>query len=248
MKVESELANNPVFSPDALKRERKGHPDYNTRDNRPRGRNKESRVDSCAIGISQEEPSSQLRPQRTVTKCPFCEKNHALGSCQEFKKKKVEDRVEFIKIKGLCFGCLKPGHLSISCQSRLTCEECGKLHPTLLHVSKPAKLPAKRNQTGNKQPKEPNTDESTNASTSVSNYVSNRCVEATTCMVVPVILMHKENTSVKIITYALLDNGSDSTFINSSILTKLQVNGPEITLKLNTCMDRPKSALRRWKV
>lgn len=234
VKGESELANDPVFSPDALKRERKGHPDYNTRDNRSRWRNKESRIDSFAIGIFQEEPSSQLCPQRTVTKCPFCEKNHALGSCQEFKKKKVEDRVEFIKIKGLCFGCLKPGHLSISCQSRLTCEECGKLHPTLLHVSKPAKLPAKRNQTGNKQPKEPNNDESINASTSVSNYVSDHCVEATTCMVVPVILTHKENTSVKIFTYALLDNGSDSTFINSSILTKLQVNGPEITLKLNT--------------
>ena len=142
MKGESELANNPVFSPDALKRERKGHPDYNTRDNRPRGRNKESRVDSFAIGISQEEPSSQLRPQRTVTKCRFCEKNHALGSCQEFKKKKVEDRVEFIKIKGLCFGCLKPGHLSISCQSRLTCEECGKLHPTFcMSPNQPNYLP-----------------------------------------------------------------------------------------------------------
>ena len=131
MKGESELANDPVFSPEALKRERKGHPDYNTRDNRSRWRNKESRVDSFTIGIFQEEPSSQLCPQRTVTKCPFCEKNHALGSCQEFKKKKVEDRVKFIKIKGLCFGCLKPGHLSISCQSRLTCEECCKLHPTL---------------------------------------------------------------------------------------------------------------------
>ena len=91
--------------------------------------------------IFQVEPSSQLCTQCTVTKSPFCE-NHALGSCQEFKKKKVEDRVEFIKIKGLCFRCLKPGHLSISCQSRLTWEESGKLHPTLLHVSKPAKLPA----------------------------------------------------------------------------------------------------------
>ena len=111
-------------------------------------------------------------------------------------------------------------------------------------------VPAKKNQTGNKQPKEPNNDESTNASTSVSNYVSDRCIEATTCMVVPVILMYKENTSVKIITYALLDNGSDSTFISSSILTRLQVNGPEITLKLNTTVPfetmGPFAAILPW--
>lgn len=53
-------------------------------------------------------------------------------------------------------------------------------------------------------------------------------------MVVPVTLMHKENPSVKIKTYALLDNGSNFTFISNSTLGKLEVDGPEIRLKLNT--------------
>ena len=112
VKSESEFANDPVFSPDALKRERRGHTDNTTGGSRSRGRNKESKIDSFATGTSQERPSSHLGLQRPVSKCPFCEKNHALEGCHEFKKKKVEERVEFIKIKGLCFGCLTSGHLS----------------------------------------------------------------------------------------------------------------------------------------
>ncbi len=231
VKSESELANDPVFSPDALKRERRGRMDNTTRETRFKGRNREFKADSFAIGTSQEQYSSHLRSQRPVSKCPLCEKNHALESCQELKGKKVEERVEFIKKKGLCFGCLKAGHLSVSCQSRLSCEECGKLHPTLLHVTKSVRPPTKKNQPSKQ---ESSKEESTNASTSISNYVSDRCVEATTCMVVPVTLKHKENPSVKINTYALLDNGSDSTFISNSTLGKLEVDGPEITLKLNT--------------
>ena len=116
---------------DALRRERKSH--ETTKEYKGKTRNK---ADSFATSTAQE--------QSQATKCPLCEKAHALDKCHEFKKKKLEDRREFIKSKGLCFGCLKSGHLSISCQSRLTCEECGKPHPTLLHSSQPPKRPQRR--------------------------------------------------------------------------------------------------------
>ena len=117
VKEESDLANGPVFSPDVLKRERKGL--ETTKDYRGKGRNK---ADSFAISTIQKQ-------------CSLCKGTHPLTKCQEFKKKRVEERGEFVKTKGLCFGCLKSGHLSSSCRSRLTCEECSKPHPTLLHNS-----------------------------------------------------------------------------------------------------------------
>ena len=92
VKEESDLANDPVFSPDVLKRERKGL--ETTKDYRGKGRNK---ADSFAISTIQE-------------RCPLCKGTHPLTKCQEFKKKRVEERREFVKTKG----CLKSGHLSSS--------------------------------------------------------------------------------------------------------------------------------------
>ena len=96
VKEESDLANDPVFSPDVLKRERKGL--ETTKDYRGKGRNK---ADSFAISTIQKQ-------------CSLCKGTHPLTKCQEFKKKRVEERGEFVKTKGLCFGCLKSGHLSSS--------------------------------------------------------------------------------------------------------------------------------------
>ena len=92
VKEESDLANDPVFSPDVLKRERKGL--ETTKDYRGKGRNK---ADSSAINTIQEQ-------------CSLCKGTHPLTKCQEFKKKRVEERREFVKTKG----CLKSGHLSSS--------------------------------------------------------------------------------------------------------------------------------------
>lgn len=140
-----------------------------------------------------------------------------------------------------------PRSPQLGCQSRLSCEECSKLHPTLLHVAKPVRPPTKKNQPGdsNKPAKEPSKEESTNANTSVNNDGSDRYIGATTCMVVPVILSHKEKPSVEINTYALLDNGSDSTFIKSATLSKLEVDGPDITLKLNTMYGQTEIAAKK---
>ena len=44
--------------------------------------------------------------------CALCNGQHDLDSCQEFCAKDIKDRKEYAKAKGLCFGCLKVGHVS----------------------------------------------------------------------------------------------------------------------------------------
>ncbi|XP_067019483.1 uncharacterized protein [Acropora muricata] len=51
--------------------------------------------------------------------------------------------------------------------------------------------------------------------------------------------------SVEMKTYALLDNGSDSTFIKSSTLRKLDVDGPQMTLKLNTMYGQSEIVVKK---
>lgn len=68
--------------------------------------------------------------------CLYCQKDHALDSCRNLKEQPPKDRIEFLKFKGLCFGCLTQGHLSKDCKKGMTCQECTQRHPGILHVQK----------------------------------------------------------------------------------------------------------------
>ena len=56
----------------------------------------------------------------------------------------------------------------------------------------------------------------------------------TTSMIVTVVLHHKNNPDVEVCVYALLDDGNDSTFVKNSTLERLDIQGPKISLSLNT--------------
>ena len=56
----------------------------------------------------------------------------------------------------------------------------------------------------------------------------------TTSMIVPVRVHHKDCPSVEVSVYALLHDGSDSTFMTNSTLRDLGLKGTEMSLKLNT--------------
>lgn len=67
----------------------------------------------------------------------FCDKaRHNLDFCKLFKQKPHKEKLDFLKSKGLRFGCLSQGHLSKGCQQRLTCQTCSQKHPTILHFNK----------------------------------------------------------------------------------------------------------------
>ena len=65
--------------------------------------------------------------------CTLCSKAHHLDECDEFLKKPLGERRDFIKEKGLCFGCDSSEHIAKLCRSRRSCKTCNKKHPTSLH-------------------------------------------------------------------------------------------------------------------
>ena len=146
VKEESDIANDPVFSPDALKRERKFHDKPDTKF-KPHFGN-QSKAGSFVTNTEQNEqyPSNfgSNNNRQDAVKCPSCSKAHNLEKCPEFKSKGLEQRREFVLSQGLCFACFKKGHLSSSCRARRKCGECGKSHPTLLHGIKPIRRSTKQ--------------------------------------------------------------------------------------------------------
>ena len=48
-------------------------------------------------------------------KCYLCSGGHRLTACKEFMKKSVEERIDFVCSKMLCFKCLGGKHISREC-------------------------------------------------------------------------------------------------------------------------------------
>lgn len=66
--------------------------------------------------------------------CMYCKgEQHSLLKCRQRKCKPHKENI--LRSKGLCFACLKHGHMSSSCKDKACCEECSRLHPTMLHIA-----------------------------------------------------------------------------------------------------------------
>ena len=92
---------------------------------------------------SQRPPGSYVKPANSSKTgiafekpCLYCQQSHILATCSQIKMQPHKERMEFLKLKGLCFGCLTPGPLSNFCKRRIECKEYALRHPDILHTPK----------------------------------------------------------------------------------------------------------------
>ena len=159
--------------------------------------------------------------------CSYCEnKEHKLPKCTDFMKIPMMERQKFIQTNRLCFGCLIAKHRSKVCQHRETCAICSKRHPTALHRDD--------NMTETSSKRE------TAQSKSVETKTVRLCEAATQywSMIVPVFLSSKSNPTHEVLTYALLDTQSDSTFGLTETLEQTGGRHENTRLKLSTMTSR----------
>ena len=162
--------------------------------------------------------------------CTLFSKAHHLDECAEFLKKPLEDRRDFVKEKGLCFGCYSPEHVAKLCRSKRSCKTCNKRHPTSLHDY--SWRPERKN-AQHKESEMGREDQAINAYTTVCNVTEAGDVPIT-MGIVPIWLYHKNNPNNRICVYALLDNASGGTFIKEDSLRRLGMEGIESKLLLTT--------------
>ncbi|XP_068742185.1 uncharacterized protein [Montipora capricornis] len=136
------------------------------------------------------------------------------------------EKMEFIKSRGVCLGCLKYGYMKKDCRGRNICKKWKGFHPTSLHLNSAAS-------------QEQNSNEGIPEVTSHRIEASNS-EKHTECyshsLIMPVWLNHEQAPQNKQLFYALLDDQSDACFIKDTVLEKLQANGPEVQLKLSTVL------------
>ena len=178
---------------------------------------------NLATGVNQEDSN-----QQTVV-CSLCKKPHNLNECEQFLKKSLSDRRDFVVEKKLCFGCFSDQHIAKHCKERQTCKTCNKQHPTSLHNPDGIK---KSNDKGDKNQPQDRPRVSSNH-TAICNITEAGDVPIN-MGILPVWLFHKSNPAKKIRVYALLDNASGGTFVNESAAKALGVEGSSTDLTLTT--------------
>ena len=154
--------------------------------------------------------------------CINCSEGHKLHQCDKFKIMSYEDKQKFIKIKKLCFNCLRPGHNSKACKSKSRCQKCKKLHHTLLHTpgEQTEHVPVANSHLGHE------------------GIFSAKHILPT----VEVSVMSKTGIAHKC--RALLDSGSELTFISEECVQRLQLKRLKSEIIINGIGCSSKSTTR----
>ena len=145
--------------------------------------------------------------------CSFCESDHSIHNCDLFKRKSFVERQEIIRECRLCFGCLNRGHMLRDCRNPIRCTICGGPHPPVMH-------------------KEP--DMATTSATTYVSHNSNRGPLRKSSMIVPVFISECDDPDREVLTYAMLDTQSDTSFVTEKTAIALGIKGKETRLLLST--------------
>ncbi|XP_073841500.1 uncharacterized protein [Musca autumnalis] len=78
--------------------------------------------------------SASNRPQKSMNlKCQYCKECHLMRNCPKFLAKTVNDRIHVVKTTKTCYNCLQTDHGVSECKSKFNCKHCNLRHHTLLH-------------------------------------------------------------------------------------------------------------------
>ena len=221
---EALMVNDPIFSKKAVEQHIE----------KVSSATRKGRISSFATGSGSEIPSNE----RLSSSCIYCSnRDHKLERCTDLMDKVLKERIRFLARKKLCYGCLTPmsdGHNASSCKHRMTCTKCNGNHPTLLHGYIPKSKLGKDEEARGKIEKDAIKSNFAGFCniTSVSTKGSSSAKIISMC-IVPV-KIKREGIDKEILTYAMLDNCSQGSFIHDVLLEQLGANGIKTTLNLKT--------------
>ncbi|XP_022166573.1 uncharacterized protein LOC111031094 [Myzus persicae] len=154
----------------------------------------------------------------TTISCPLCNQTHSIRQCALFESQKPSERFQTAKKLQLCINCLGSGHTPTACPSRHTCQACKKQHHTLLHFQEDAT-------TGDSVP---------SATTMFTATQRSQPILLSTLLISVASVDHQKQTL-----RALLDTGSQVSFITKQCADRLAVTRRRCTTKISVFSGTP---------
>ena len=155
-----------------------------------------------------------------------CNEEHKLHECLKFKTLSVPERFRIVKAKRGCYNCLQIGHNVSKCPSKFTCRECRQRHHTMLH---------RPSQTKTTCVEVENTSQETQATSIVETVSNNQCAAVSpkkTVLLSTAYVTIKDADGTPMTLRAMLDSGSQASFINESRANamKSKIHGNTISI------------------
>lgn len=148
--------------------------------------------------------------------CPHCNENHKLYSCSQFAKENVAKRQEIVKALNLCYNCMGNNHFGKSCRVFTRCRICKGKHHSLLHGK------SKSESTDHEEEKHPESTNSTDTTETI-NIRSHLSTGQRQTLLATALVKAESRDGSKLILRALLDQGSQASFISEAAVQLLRL-------------------------
>ncbi|XP_052738902.1 uncharacterized protein LOC128198008 isoform X2 [Bicyclus anynana] len=142
--------------------------------------------------------------------CSVCKGNHRVYECLAFKAKSIRDRLSLVSSLNLCRNCLRNNCNVEHCRLPGGCKICRQRHNTLIHVP-----------------------ESVDESSAPVETVSMSSLSSTEVLLCTAMVnVINPSTNERMVVRALLDSGSQCSFLSASVKTKLRLASQSTTTKI----------------
>lgn len=164
--------------------------------------------------------------------CVVCSLSHRIDECVNFKELPHDEKAKVVKTKGLCFKCLIPGHIVKSCSSKTVCTICKGRHHTLMH--KGQQVETNTCTIGSESEMEQNIHKTATHAQATNGFVGLNVSKPRVALPIVAVKVKGRNSDQFVYTYALLDGGSNATFVSDELVQSVRLEGRKTLLSLNT--------------
>lgn len=196
---------------------------------------------SCLVGHGK---SMTAHTSTVSMKCNYCRGEHLLYQCKDFQKLSVPDKTKHVKAKGLCMNCLKGKHLVKDYLSS-NCRTCGKRHNLLLHEGSNVSKEIMKS----KAPLETSDDkEVENKENVICSHSRSEEIAANQILLSTAVVKVKDVEGNYVKTRALLDSGSQSSFVSDELINRLKFKCHNVQIEVKGVNQQVSHALKSAKL
>ena len=164
--------------------------------------------------------------------CILCKEKHRIYKCQQYRSMNDLEKFKTIRANKLCFNCFQGDHFTSKCKSKNTCfkNDCTAKHHTTLH-----NYFASKHNDKNKSKEDPSKKNSENKKEDEEKSFTGMTKQSSKGVFMQIVPVKVKASNGKIATtYALLDNGSESTLIRDDFAESLKLKGCKKTIAIST--------------